>query len=74
MPQGKSAITNDKRDTVKFDQIDKLAPGKSIEFGILVKAVGKRPGPATCKAVIVCDGLAEALEDMACVKVMTRRP
>ncbi len=74
IPQGIGVSTNEKRDAIKFDQIDKLAPGKSMAFGIRVKAVGEKPGPATCKAIVTGDGLTEGLEDMACVKVMSRRP
>ena len=62
-----------KEGAVKFDQINKLGPGKEMVLGILVKVVGEQPKLATCKVVIAHDDLTDTFEDMAGVKVTTGR-
>ena len=73
-PNGVNVAINERKDTITFERISKLEPRKVIVFGIKVKAVGRKPKLATCKATIAHDGMTEALEDMACVKVATRVP
>ncbi len=68
----KVAVT-EKKDAVKFDQINKLGPGKEMVLGILVKVVGEQPKLATCKVVIAHDDLTDTFEDMAGVKVTSGR-
>ena len=64
---------NDSRDSVRFQPVGKLDPGKEMVFEILAKVTGEKPRLATCKVAITHDGLTDTFEDMAGVKVTTGR-
>ena len=73
-PNGVNVAINEKKDIITFERIASLAPGKVMVFAIKAKALSAKPKLATCKATVAHDGLTEAVEDMACVKVTTRMP
>ena len=58
---------------VKFDEINKLGPGKELILGVLVRVVGDEPRLATCRVFVTHDDLTERFEDMAGVKVTSAR-
>jgi uncharacterized repeat protein (TIGR01451 family) len=64
---------NPDKQLVAFPAIDRLAPGKEIILGVMVKA--KEEGLATCHVFLVHDDLKEneALEDMSAFRVTAPR-
>jgi hypothetical protein len=68
---GDIGANGNEKDTVAFDPIDRLGPGKSIELGIKVKAI--KPGIATCRVFLTHDDLSEKLDDVAAFKVPDTR-
>jgi uncharacterized repeat protein (TIGR01451 family) len=64
---------NKQDNAVKFDNIDKLGPGKELILGVQVRVASDTPKLATCRVFLSHDDLTERLEDMAGVKVTKPR-
>jgi RNA polymerase sigma factor (sigma-70 family) len=66
-------MVSTKKHAVMFHQIDKLGPGAEMVLGIRAKAVSGSPKLATCRVAVTYEGLPDAFEDMAGVKVTAGR-